>query len=92
MEYAEQLRNSRTHTPVIRYTAQFGGLMGFLAGVSHLRYYRRVGPDERVDLVSRLERRLGSAAKFDVEASVAGERVLRGQITVGGITGDTPTS
>ena len=69
-----------------------GRVMGFLAGVARLRFYRRVGPDERVDLVSRLDRRLGSAAQFDVEASVGGERVLRGQITVGGITGDLPTA
>jgi 3-hydroxyacyl-[acyl-carrier-protein] dehydratase len=60
---------------------------GYLAGVSHLRYYRRVGPDEPVELRSQLDRKLGSAAKFEVEAHTGGERVLRGVLTVGGMNG-----
>ncbi|RMG11933.1 MAG: beta-hydroxyacyl-ACP dehydratase [Planctomycetota bacterium] len=60
---------------------------GYLAGVARLRYFRRVGPGERITLRAALERKLGTAARFEVAAEVDGERVLRGQITVGGISG-----
>lgn len=65
--------------------ASGGRLRGYLAGVSRLRFFRKVGPGETLRLHARLERRLGSAALFAVTARVGEERVAEGSITVGGI-------
>ncbi len=62
-----------------------GRVRGYLAGVSRLRFFRRVGPGETLRLRSALDRQLGSAAQFAVSARVGDERVAEGTITVGGI-------
>ena len=63
-------------------------IRGLLAGVARIRFLRRVRPGERITLVATLARRLGTAALFDVAASVDQEPVARGSITVGDLAGD----
>lgn len=60
-------------------------LRGFLAGVSRVRFLRKVGPGETIRLESTLDRRLGTAAQFQVAAFVGEEPVAKGTITVGGL-------
>lgn len=62
-----------------------GRSMGFLAEVRRVRFRRAVRPGERVRLVARLGRKLGSAASFSVEADVGGAAVAEGEIVVGGM-------
>lgn len=58
---------------------------GYLAAVERLRYRRLVEPDETVQLSAELVRQLGSAARFDVRAEVAGEVACDGELTLGGM-------
>jgi 3-hydroxymyristoyl/3-hydroxydecanoyl-(acyl carrier protein) dehydratase len=58
---------------------------GFLAAVSQLRFLRPLEPKERLILKSRLDLRLGSAARFRVEACVEADVLAEGILTLGGI-------
>lgn len=60
-------------------------ISGYLAEVSRLRFRRLVRPGEPIRLSSRLRLRLGSAARFEVEARVGEEVVAEGELTVGGM-------
>ena len=60
---------------------------GYLAAVDRVRFRRLIRPDERITLRARLERRMGSAARFEVSAHVGAELAAEGLVTVGGMTG-----
>ncbi len=61
---------------------------GYLAEVDRMRFRRLIHPGERIILESTLERRFGSAARFDVRASVEGETAAEGAITIAGMRND----
>lgn len=58
---------------------------GYLAEVRRIRFRRLCRPGERVVTHSRLERKLGSAASFEVHAEVDGEIAAEGVLVVGGM-------
>ena len=58
---------------------------GYLAEVRRVRFRRPVAPGELLRTRSRLGRKLGSAASFEVEADVDGDLVAEGEIVVGGM-------
>lgn len=64
-----------------------GATGGFLAAVGPFTFLRPAPKDCPVTLEARLRTRLGSAAQFDVWASVDGERVAEGRLTLGGLGG-----
>jgi 3-hydroxyacyl-[acyl-carrier-protein] dehydratase len=55
---------------------------GFLGSVERMRFRRLIRPDERIVLTARLDRRFGTVARFEVEASVGGEVAADGLVTV----------
>ncbi len=59
--------------------------MGYLAEVKRVRFRRLVRPEECITLESKLIRKLGSAASFEVSASVDGEEAAGGELVVGGM-------
>ena len=59
---------------------------GYLAEVRNMRFRRLVHPGERVELRSKLVRRFGTAASFDVSGTVGGELALEGSLVLGGMT------
>ncbi|MBI3725691.1 beta-hydroxyacyl-ACP dehydratase [bacterium] len=63
---------------------------GYLAGVDQMRFRRLVHPDEEIVLRATLERRFGSAARFEVQATVRGESAAAGALTLS--TGDEESS
>jgi 3-hydroxyacyl-[acyl-carrier-protein] dehydratase len=60
---------------------------GYLAEVSRMRFRRLIHPDETITLHAALDRRMGTAARFDVRAQVGEEVAAEGFITVGGMRG-----
>jgi 3-hydroxymyristoyl/3-hydroxydecanoyl-(acyl carrier protein) dehydratase len=60
---------------------------GFLAAASQVRFGRLLKAGEPLTLRSRLDLRLGSAARFRVEAELNGDLVAEGTVTLGGIQG-----
>jgi 3-hydroxyacyl-[acyl-carrier-protein] dehydratase len=62
-------------------------IRGYLAEIGRMRFRRLVHPGETIRLTSSLERRMGSAARFDCLAEVGDEVVAEGRITVGGMRG-----
>lgn len=62
---------------------------GYLAEVSRMRFRRLIHPDETIQLEAKLDRRMGTAARFDVCAKVGDEVAAEGFITVGGMRGQT---
>ena len=62
---------------------------GYLAEVSRMRFRRLIHPDETIQLEAKLDRRMGTAARFDVCARVGDEVAAEGFITVGGMRGQT---
>lgn len=66
-------------------TEDGGSAQGYLASVDRMRFRRLVRPGERLVLRSRLVRRFGSAARFDVAADVDGVEVAAGSLTIAGM-------
>lgn len=62
-----------------------GSIHGYLAEVSRVRFRRLIHPDERITLRSTLDRRMGTAARFEVSAEVGDEIAAEGFVTVGGM-------
>jgi len=65
---------------------------GYLAEVSRIRFRRLIHPDEVIRLEARLDRRMGTAARFEVCARVGDEVAAEGFVTVGGMRGQTAPS
>lgn len=59
---------------------------GYLAGIEAMRFRRLIRPGEPIRLESRFVRRFGSAARFEVRATVEGEDAAEGAVTIGGIS------
>ncbi|MDH5492093.1 MAG: beta-hydroxyacyl-ACP dehydratase [Myxococcales bacterium] len=52
-----------------------------LAKIDRTKFYRPAEPGDRIELLATLDRSLEGAARVDVEASIDGERSMRGQLT-----------
>jgi 3-hydroxyacyl-[acyl-carrier-protein] dehydratase len=55
---------------------------GYLAEVGRTRFYRPVRPGEEVRLAAELAQAFGIYARFEVVATVAGERAVSGSLTL----------
>ena len=64
-----------------------GAIRGYLGEVRRIRFRRPVRPGERVSLASRLVQAFGSAAVFEVVATVEEAVVCEGEIVVAGSGG-----